>query len=171
MTTRQITITRRTPKTRKINPSRSNYIHWMVIGLIFFMSANVIMNQMRISRLQIEPIALDVPVLHQSLGTSCGEAVIAMVYNYAYPVTPISEAQIIEYATAQGYFTEGIPPYTSPANMVKIARNYSMTVSSGVVLTSNQGLALLIQQLRRGNPVIIDVLSNFSDPESEAHFI
>jgi hypothetical protein len=32
-------------------------------------------------------------------------------------------------------------------------------------------LALLYRQLRNGSPVIIDVLSNFRDPESEAHFI
>ena len=169
MTTRQIT--RRTQRSQKINPVRANYIHWIVIGLILFLGANVITNQTRISRLQTEPLSLEVPVLQQSLGTSCGEAVIAMVYNYGYPATPISEAQVIEYAAAQGYFTEGIPPYTSPVNMVKIARNYAATVSSGVVSTSNQGLARLMQHLRRGDPVVIDVLSNFSDPESEAHFI
>ena len=172
MATGQITRkTQTTQRSQKINPSRSNYIHWIVIGLILLMGGNVITNQMRISRLQAEPLILDVPVLQQSLGTSCGEAVIAMIYNYAYPATPISEAQVIEYAAAQGYFTEGIPPYTSPVNMVKIARNYAATVSSGVVSTSNQGLALLMNHLRRGEPVVIDVLSNFSDPESEAHFI
>jgi hypothetical protein len=32
-------------------------------------------------------------------------------------------------------------------------------------------LSLIFDNLRRGVPVIIDVLSNFSDPESEAHFI
>jgi hypothetical protein len=172
MTTRQITRrTQRSQKTQKINHARANYIHWIVIGLIFFVGANVFTDQVRISRLQTEPLILDVPVLQQSLGTSCGEAVIAMVYNYGYPTTPISEAQVIDYASAQGYFTEGIPPYTSPVNMVKIARNYATTVSSGVVSTSTQGLALLMKHLRRGDPVVIDVLSNFSDPESEAHFI
>ena len=172
MTTQQIT--RRNQKaqgSQKIKPSRSNYIHWIVIGLILFMGANVITTQMRTSQLQTEPLILEVPVLQQSLGTSCGEAVIAMVYNYAHPGTTISEAQVIEYASAQGYFTEGIPPYTSPINMVKIARNYATNVSSGVAATSNQGLALLMQHLRRGEPVVIDVLSNFNDPESEAHFI
>jgi hypothetical protein len=55
--------------------------------------------------------------------------------------------------------------------MVKIAENYADEVSSRNVLSSRQGLALLIQSLRRGDPVIIDVLSDFTDPESEAHFI
>src|SRR4026208_483748 len=97
MTTRQITRrTQPSPKTQKINLSRANYIHWIVIGLVFFVSANVITNQVRISRLQTEPLLLDIPVLQQSLGTSCGEAVIAMVHNYGYPATPISEAQVIE---------------------------------------------------------------------------
>lgn len=29
----------------------------------------------------------------------------------------------------------------------------------------------MIRKLRNGEPVIIDVLSNFRDPESEAHFV
>ena len=114
---------------------------------------------------------LDIPVFQQSRGTSCGEAVIAMTYNYTYPSTPITEQEVIEYATAHGYYTEDLYPYTSPANMVKIARYYADDVSSGNVLTSHRGLALLSQHLRQGDPVIIDVLSDFRDPESEAHFI
>jgi hypothetical protein len=123
------------------------------------------------TRLQQEPLQLDVPVIRQSLGTSCGEAAIAMAYNYAYPQTPISEGQAITYATDQGYFTADLPPYTSPANMVKIAEHYAGKVSSGTVANANQGLRLLFQNLQNGTPVIIDVLSNFKDPRSEAHFI
>jgi hypothetical protein len=55
--------------------------------------------------------------------------------------------------------------------MVKIAEYYAEDVSTGTVLTSTQGLALLIHHLRNGDPVIIDVLSDFTDPESEAHFV
>jgi len=39
------------------------------------------------------------------------------------------------------------------------------------VLTQSQGLSLLLSRLRQSEPVTIDVLSNFNDPESEAHFI
>lgn len=123
------------------------------------------------SQLQNEPIHLQVPVLQQSRGTSCGEAVITMTYNYAYPSTPVTEQEVIEFAAANGYFTEGIPPFTSPANMVKIAEYYADEVSAGNVISSAQGLSLLRQKLRSGEPVIIDVLSDFSDPESEAHFV
>jgi hypothetical protein len=123
------------------------------------------------SRLQQEPLDLPVPVMRQSLSTSCGEAVIAMTYNYAYPDTPIREQEVIEYAAANGYYTADLYPYTSPANMVKLARYYAEDVSTGRVLQSGQGLSLLIEKLRSGAPVIIDVLSNFRDPESEAHFI
>jgi hypothetical protein len=123
------------------------------------------------SRLQQEPLDLPVPVMRQSLSTSCGEAVIAMTYNYAYPDTPIREQEVIEYAAANGYYTADLYPYTSPANMVKIARYYAEDVSTGRVLQSGQGLSLLIEKLRSGAPVVIDVLSNFRDPESEAHFI
>ena len=125
-----------------------------------------------ISRLQQEPLGLPVPVLQQALSTSCGEAVIAMTYNYAHPEeTPISEQEVIEYAGANGYYTPHLSPFTSPASMVKIAKYYADDVSTGRVFNSSQGLALLIQRLRRGEPVIIDVLSNFSDPQSEAHFV
>ena len=128
--------------------------------------------QYSVAQLQNEPIQLPVPVLLQSRGTSCGEAVIAMTYNYAYPTTPITEQQVIEFASANGYFTEDLPPFTSPANMVKIAEQYAEgQVSTGTVLSSGQGLTLLRERLTDGDPVIIDVLSNFADPESEAHFI
>ena len=127
--------------------------------------------QYSVSRLQQDPLNLEVPVAKQLTGTSCGEAVIAMAYNYAYPQTSLIEQEIIDYATAQGYFTPGVPPFTSPANMVKIAENYTENVFTGTVKNSSEGLSLLIRRLRAGDPVIIDVLSNFSDPESEAHFI
>jgi hypothetical protein len=55
--------------------------------------------------------------------------------------------------------------------MVKIADYYANDISTGRVITARQGLALLIQKLRQGDPVIIDVLTNFGDPESDAHFV
>jgi hypothetical protein len=124
------------------------------------------------SALQQNPITLDVPVLRQMWSTSCGEAVIAMTYNFVNPEeTPIKEAEIIEFASINGYYTEDKYPYTSPANMVRIAEHYTAHISTGTVMNSRQALALLMRHLRGGEPVIIDVLSNFSDPESEAHFI
>ncbi len=123
------------------------------------------------SRLQQEPLDLPVPALQQALSSSCGEAVIAMTYNYAHPDAPISEREVIEYAAANGYYTADVYPYTSPAGMVKIADYYADNVSTGRVISSAQGLSLLIEKLRGGEPVIIDVLSNFRDPESEAHFV
>ncbi len=124
-----------------------------------------------ITQLQAQPLDLDVAVLKQSSGTSCGEAVIAMTYNYAYPNHPITEAEVIQYATTNEYYTPNLSPYTSPENMVKIAKYYTNDISTGRVFSSGQGLWLLMQMLRSGEPVGIDVLSNFRDPESEAHFI
>jgi len=123
------------------------------------------------SSLQQNPITLDVPVVKQMWSSSCGEAVIAMAYNYIFPETPLKEAEVIEFASAHGYYTEDKYPYTSPANMIKIAENYTDDVSSGTVTSSRRGLALLMRNLRAGDPIIIDVLSNFSDPDSEAHFV
>ncbi|HEX9333797.1 MAG TPA: papain-like cysteine protease family protein [Anaerolineales bacterium] len=124
-----------------------------------------------ISQLKGEPINLQVPVLKQLLSTSCGEGVIAMTYNYMHPDTPITEAEVISYAKTNEYYTANKSPFTSPANMVKIAQYYANNISRGRVITSGQGLALLSDKLRNGEPVIIDVLSNFHDPESEAHFV
>jgi hypothetical protein len=159
-------------KTNKFSFSRSRRIlSFLCVGGLLLIGFTEAFGQYSVSQLQNEPIQLPVPVLQQSRGTSCGEAVIAMTYNYAYPSTPIVEQEIIEYAAANGYFTEGIPPFTSPANMVKIAEYYADEVSTGTVISSGQGLSLLRQKLRNGEPVIIDVLSDFSDPESEAHFV
>jgi hypothetical protein len=118
-----------------------------------------------------QPVNLDVPVVKQTWSTSCGPAVIAMTYNYAHPNTPISEQQVIEYAAVNGYYLVDQPPFTSPANMVKIAEYYADDISSANVAHSDEGLDLLIEKIRDGEPVVIDVLSNFRDPESEAHFV
>lgn len=141
------------------------------VGALLFVGFSPFTGQDLTTRLQQEPLLLDVPVIQQSLSTSCGEAAIVIAYNYAYPQTPISEGEAIDYATQQGYFTPGVPPFTSPANMVKIAEYYAGQVASGSVQTPEQGLALLAEKLEEGTPVIIDVLTIFTDPESEAHFV
>jgi hypothetical protein len=89
-----------------------------------------------ISQLQGRPLALDVPALKQSKSTSCGEAVIAMAYNYANPNQPITEAAVIEYAATNEYYTPNRTPYTRPANMVKIAKYYTKDISTGRVFRS-----------------------------------
>lgn len=151
--------------------SRLKIIGLIGIGALALAAFSQMIQQSSIKRLQQESLNIQVDAIQQSKTTSCGEAVIVMAYNYAYPEPPINEQEVIDYATAQGYFTEGVPPFTSPSNMLKIAQQYADKVSSGTVLSSNQGLLLLIQRLGAGQPVIIDVLSNFSDPDSEAHFI
>jgi hypothetical protein len=151
--------------------SRLKLIGLIGIAALALAAFSQMLQQSSMARLKQEPLDIQVEAIQQSRSTSCGEAVIVMAYNYADPQAPIHEQDVIEYATTQGYFTEQIPPFTSPTNMVKIARHYTDKISSGTVLSSNQGLLLLIQRLRAGEPVIIDVLSNFSDPDSEAHFI
>jgi hypothetical protein len=159
-------------KTNKFAFSRSRRIlGFLCVGGLMLIGFTEVFGQYSLSRLQKEPLLLPVPVLRQSRGTSCGEAVIAMTYNYAHPNAPITEQEVIEYAASHGYFTEDLPPFTSPANMVKIAEYYADEVSSGTVMSAGHALALLQQKLQDGEAVIIDVLSNFSDPGSEAHFI
>ena len=156
-------------ETRKL--VRLKLISFIGIGALALAGFRQMMGQNSISRLQREPLNLEVPVIKQLTGTSCGEAVIVMAYNYVHPQTPLNEQEVIDYATAHGYFTPGAPPFTSPANMVKIAEYYVEDVSTGTVKNSSEGLSLLIRSLRASEPVIIDVLSDFSDPTSEAHFI
>lgn len=156
-------------ETRKL--VRLKLISFIGIGALALAGFRQMLDQNSMSRLQREPLSLEVPVVKQLTGTSCGEAVIVMAYNYAHPQTPLNEQEVINYATAQGYFTPGVPPFTSPANMVKIAEYYAEDVSTGTLKNSSEGLSLLMRRLRAGEPVIIDVLSDFRDPESEAHFI
>ena len=158
-------------KTTKPFSRSRRILSFLCFGGLLVLGFTQAFGQYSLFQLQQEPLQLQVPVLMQSRGTSCGEAVITMTYNYAYPDTPVIEQEVIEYATVNGYFTEGVPPFTSPSNMVKIAEYYAEDVSSGNVSTAGQGLSLLRQKLRDGEPVIIDVLSDFADPESEAHFI
>lgn len=153
------------------NPTRLKLSALLSVGVLLFAGYTQAAARNSISRLQTEPILLDVPTLKQASGTSCGEAVIAMTYNYSYSEDPISEAEVTEYALANGYYTPDAFPYTSPANMVKIAEHYASHISHGTVRTQSQGLSLLLSRLRRGEPVTIDVLSNFKNPASEAHFI
>jgi hypothetical protein len=158
----------------KTNKSLSG--NWRVFSLILagslvYAGFTQMFQSYSISRLQQGPLNLTVDPIRQLKSTSCGEAVITMTYNYAYPQTPIHEQEVIDYAAAQGYYTEDLSPFTSPANMVKIAEYYANDISTGAVISSGQGLELLIQNLHSGEPVIIDVLSNFNDPQSEAHFI
>ncbi len=122
-------------------------------------------------QLQQGPLKIQVDPIRQLRSTSCGEAVITMTYNYAFPQAPIQEQEVIDYAVSEKYYTEELSPFTSPANMVKIAKHYTKDISTGTVTTSRRGLDLLIQNLHNGEPVIIDVLSSFNDPQSEAHFI
>lgn len=158
-------------KTNRFSPTRLRIMGLICVGVLALAGFTEAAGRYSTSQLYQAPLNLQIPVLKQSRGTSCGEAVIAMTYNYAYPATPITEQDVIDYAAANGYYTEELEPFTSPANMVKIAEYYTDDISTGRVISSGQGLALLIQKLRRGEPVIIDVLSNFSDLQSEAHFV
>jgi len=90
-------------------------------GFFLYAIFTQILGHISVSKLKQDPLNLQVDSIQQSRGTSCGEAVLAMVYNYAYPQTSISEQEVIEYAAAHGYYTEDFPPFTCPANMVKIA--------------------------------------------------
>jgi len=114
---------------------------------------------------------LPVDTLTQSRATSCGEAVIVMAYNYAYPETQLIEQEVIDYATDAGYYTERKFPYTSPENMVKIAEHYAEVVQTGTVSDQDAALDLLIDKLTGGDPVLIDVFTLLYDPDSGAHFI
>jgi Papain-like cysteine protease AvrRpt2 len=152
-------------------PTRWKLIALGSLGILIFAGFTQVAARSSVSRLQTEPIFLDVPVVKQATGTSCGEAVIAMAYNFAHPQSAISEAEVTEYAIANGYYTPESFPYTSPASMVKLAEYYADKVDHGTVRTQSQGLSLLLGKLRRAEPVTIDVLSNFRDPDSEAHFI
>ena len=67
----------------------------IAMGALALIGFTQMIGKYSISRLQHDPLNLNVPVVKQSSGTSCGEAVIAMTYNYAYPEAPLSEQEVI----------------------------------------------------------------------------
>jgi hypothetical protein len=71
-------------------------------GLFPYAGFTQMIGKNSISRLQQDPLNVQVDGTLQSRGTSYGEAVIAMVYNYAYPQAPISEQEVIDYAAGHG---------------------------------------------------------------------
>lgn len=125
----------------------------------------------QLSRPEWQPLLLDVRPLQQAAVTSCGEAAIAMAYNSLHPDAPLSEQSIIDFAAANRFFTPRRYPFTSPENMVRIARHYSRGVSWGTVQDQERALALLTSKLRQGQPVVIDVLVRRYQSGSGAHFI
>ena len=137
--------------TIKIRKKKAGTWILLVIGLISIALVSAV--RMRTSgrylaeSMRGESVMLLMPPLAQMQATSCGEAVIVMTYNYAHPESPLNEVDVIAYAAENGYFTEASEPFTSPANMVKIARHYTNDYSSGTVFSSDQGLSLLIEKL------------------------
>ncbi len=114
---------------------------------------------------------LPVAPLLQARYTSCGEAAITMAFNYAHPETKISEEEVIAFALEEGYFTESRQPFTSPADMTKIAEHFAEAVSTGNVQNAEEGLALLTEKLTHGDPVVIDSLARLYNADSGAHFV
>jgi len=117
------------------------------------------------------PVQLQIKPLQQKKITSCGEAAITMAYNYAYPDSPLNELDIVNFAMENGYYTDDRRPYTSPANMIVIAKHYTENVSAGMVPTPEEGLALLFERLSKNEPVIIDIWTYLDVPYSDAHFV
>ena len=122
---------------------------------------------------QLQQGKLNLPVMTvlQSEYTSCGEAVIVMAYNYAYPEAQVSETDVIDFAASHGYYTGRRMPFTSPEDMAIIAGHFADTVSTGSVDNADDAFAFLIQSLTNGEPVIIDIISRLYDPQSSAHFV
>ncbi len=114
---------------------------------------------------------LPVEAIFQLRYTSCGEAAITMAYNYTHPEPKVSEQEVIDFALSAGYYTERKPPFTSPEDMVQIAKHYADAVSTGRVKTTEEGLSLLIEKLTHGDPVIIDSRAQLYEPGSVAHFV
>ena len=116
-------------------------------------------------------LQLPVPALTQSRVTSCGEAVLVMAYNYANPQTTLAEADVIQYAISQNYFTPDRAPFTSPANMVNLVQHYQADYTTGNVTNPAKALNLLARNIQQGQPVMIDVTTWLDQPFSGAHFV
>lgn len=116
-------------------------------------------------------LQLQVPTLAQSWNTSCGEAALVMVYNYAFPQQPLKEADVIQFAINNGYYTPDKFPFTTPADMANILENYTEDYTGGNVTQPSEGVELLLRNLYEGRPVIIDITTHLDRPGSSAHFV
>lgn len=141
------------------------------MGALLYSGFTPISEASLVQQLGQQALMLPVKPLQQMQVTSCGEAAITMAYTYAYPQEPLQESEVLAYATDMGYFTADRPPFTSPANMVKIAKHYTDEISTGRVFTQDQALKLLVQKLQKDEPVIIDVRTRLDDPTAGAHFV
>ncbi len=94
-----------------------------------------------------------------------------MAYNYVHPDAPLMELDVIALAMEMGYYVDDQRPYTSPANMALMAKQYTESVNVGRVTTQEQGLKLLFEKLRADEPVIIDIWTYLDIPYSDAHFV
>ena len=158
-------------KTKKSVPTSLAIFALVCISSLLYNGLLPLSEEYLISQLQQTPLNLQIKPLQQKKITSCGEAAITMAYNYAYPESPVKELDVVAFATEKGYYTDDRPPFTSPEDMVKIAKYYADDVTSGRVTTQERGLELLMQKLRNNEPVIIDVLTRLDDPYSGAHFV
>jgi hypothetical protein len=117
------------------------------------------------------PVQLLVEPLQQKKITSCGEAAITMAYNYGHTDSPLNELDIVAFAMDKGYYIDDRRPYTSPTNMILIAKNFAKDINAGKVSTSDEGLTLLFERLSKDEPVIIDIWTYLDIPYSDAHFV
>jgi len=143
----------------------------LCMGAVLYSGFIPLSEKFLVHQLQAGPLILSMKPIQQMQVTSCGEAAITMAYSYAHPEASLQESNVIAYASQMGLFTADRPPFTSPASMLKIAKNYTDEISSGRAFTQTQGLGLLIQKIQHDQPVIIDVLTRLNDPDSGAHFV
>jgi RHS repeat-associated protein len=109
--------------------------------------------------------------------TYCGQASYTMAYNYAHPSSPTTQDAVIKDAEDNDWHTEGYP-FTSPANMEKMAGSYGNYqtgyVSSGAV--GGDALKLIMGQIQSGNTVIVDYSTHPSNNAAsidpmDSHFV
>jgi len=159
-----------------------------ILAVIIMASVNSLLNSgftsvpvenYLIYQLERGSLNLHVKPIQQKKITSCGEAAITMAYNYAYSQSPLEELDVIAFSMKNGYYIDDRPPFTSPENMVKIAKHYTNDldqhstdgVDIGTVITQEQGLKLLMEKLQKDEPVIIDILTRLNNRYSGAHFV
>jgi hypothetical protein len=116
-------------------------------------------------------LQLQVSPLTQSRVTSCGEAALVMIYNYAFPQAPLKESDVIQFAIRNGYYTPGWSPFTSPDNMRNILTEYTSDYTGGNVANAEEALEMLVRNLYEGRPVIIDITTRLDQSGSTAHFV
>jgi uncharacterized protein YvpB len=134
----------------------------------------------------------NVPMVNQENFTSCGEAAVAMAWNYKHPGHSLDIGTVEKAGLTLGVYFPALSAKptgylgTSPSGMEAIGSSVAARYETNAPTTGNiemdngsafarlEGKGLLYSQLSAGNPIIIEVSDNTGNPSrtfNNSHYV